>query len=141
MITDSKIKESNLHDITHFGIRLVLGSIFIYHGIGKFNPGFGNFLVNVGVPTELQIPIALAESIGGILLIGGVLTRISSSIITIILLGAIFLVKGIDKFSGSDFTGWEFDVMLLAGALLTIASGPGRVSISHMIGKIPRFLQ
>ncbi|MGI0082349.1 MAG: DoxX family protein [Nitrosopumilaceae archaeon] len=138
-MADAVIKERKLHDITHFGIRAVLGAIFIYHGSGKFDPGFQGFLTNIGLPVEMQIPIALAESIGGILLVIGVLTRISSSVISIIMLGAIFHVKKLGNFSGQG--GWELDLILLVGLLATIVSGPGRVSVSHIAKKIPRFLQ
>ena len=103
--------------------------------------GFQGFLTNAGLPAELQLPIALAESIGGIMLVIGVLTRIASVIIAIILLGAIFVIKGLENFSGSSFTGWEFDLVMLAGILATIVAGPGRVSVSHIAKKIPRFLQ
>lgn len=141
MMTEATIKESKLHDLTHFGIRAAIGAIFIFHGSGKFDPGFQDFLTHFALPTELHILIALAETIGGIMLIAGVLTRIAGAIMSIILLGAIFYIKGLDKFSGGSFTGWEFDVVMLAGALATIVSGPGRVSISHIVKKIPRFLQ
>jgi len=139
MLADTQIKESKLHDITHFGIRAAIGVIFLVHGTGKFNPGFIGFLSNIGFPPEMQIPIALAESISGILLIIGVLTRISSSILSIIMLGAIFYVKQATSLTGER--GFEIDLILLAGCLATIVSGPGRVSISHIAKKIPRFLQ
>ena len=67
-LADAQIKESKLHDITHFGIRAAIGVIFLVHGTGKFNPGFVGFLANIGFPPEMQIPIALAESVSGILL-------------------------------------------------------------------------
>ena len=139
ILADTQIKESKLHDITHFGIRAAIGVIFLVHGTGKFNPGFVGFLSNIGFPPEMQIPIALAESISGILLIIGVLTRISSSILSIIMLGAIFYVKQATSLTGER--GFEIDLILLAGCLATIVSGPGRVSISHIAKKIPRFLQ
>lgn len=140
-MVEAQIKESKLHDITHFGIRAAIGAIFIFHGSGKFNPGFQAFLTNVGLPVELQLPIALAESLGGIFLIIGVLTRIASAIIAVIMLGAIFMIKGVENFSGSTSPGWEFDLVLLAGVLATMVAGPGRVSVSYIGKKIPRFLQ
>ncbi len=130
--------ENKLHDITHWGIRAAIGSIFIVAGSGKFHPGFAGFLASIGVPVELQIPIALAEVIGGTLLIVGVLSRISSSILCIINLGAIFLVKGASNLTGEG--AYHIDLMLLAGNLLIIVAGPGRASISHLVKKIPRFL-
>ncbi len=138
-LADAQIKESKLHDITHFGIRAAIGVIFLVHGTGKFNPGFVGFLTNIGFPPEMQIPIALAESVSGILLLVGVLTRISSSILSIIMLGAIFHVKQAASLTGER--GFEIDLILLAGCLATIVAGPGRVSISHIAKKIPRFLQ
>ena len=138
-MADAQIRDNKLHDITHFGIRAAIGVIFLVHGTGKFNPGFVGFLTNIGFPPEMQIPIALAESVSGILLLVGVLTRISSSILSIIMLGAIFHVKQAASLTGER--GFEIDLILLAGCLVTIVAGPGRVSISHIAKKIPRFLQ
>jgi len=138
-LAEAKFLENKLHDITHFGIRAAIGVIFIVQGSGKFNPGFAGFLTNIGLPVEMQIPIALAETIGGSLLIVGVLSRISSSILCIISLGAIFHVKGASNLVGEG--GFDIDLILLAGCLAIIVAGPGRVSISHIAKKIPRFLQ
>ncbi len=138
-MAEAKFGENKLHDITHFGIRAAIGVIFIVQGSGKFNPGFVGMLTNMGVPVELQIPLALAETIGGILLIVGVLSRISSSILSIIMLGAIFHVKGASNLTGEG--GFALDLMILAGCLAIIVAGPGRVSIYHIAKKIPRFLQ
>ncbi len=135
----AEFRESKLHDLAHVGIRLAIGAIFIVEGSGKFNPGFADFLSSIGLPVEMQIPIALAETIGGILLIVGVLSRISSSILCIIILGAIFHVKGASNLTGEG--GYAIDLMILAGCLAIIVAGPGRISISHIAKKIPRFLQ
>ncbi len=137
-MTEAKFRENKLFDIAFMGLRTAIATIFIVQGSGKFDPGFAGFLTNIGVPVELQIPIALAETIGGILLIIGVLSRISSSILSIIMLGAIFHVKGASNLTGEG--GFAIDLMILAGVLLIIVAGPGRVSISHVAKKIPRFL-
>jgi putative oxidoreductase len=138
-LAEAKIKENKLHDIAHFGIRSVVGVLFIVHSTGKFDPGFSNFFVNVGLPTELQIPIGILELLGGILLVSGVLTRIASSLLAIEMLGVIFFIKKLKSFSGQG--GVELDLIALAILLVLIVSGPGRVSISHIVKKIPRFLQ
>ncbi|MGH9998236.1 MAG: DoxX family protein [Nitrosopumilaceae archaeon] len=138
-MTDAKFRESKFHDIAHFGIRISIGTIFIVHGLGKFDPGFVGFLNQIGLPAEMQLLIALAEFVSGILLIMGVLTRISASVLSIIMLGAIFHVKHAAHLTGQG--GYEFELVILAGVLTMIVAGPGRVSISHIIKKIPRFLQ
>ena len=137
-MSDATLGQSKLNDVALMGLRAAIGVIFIIQGSGKFNPGVAGFLTSLGLPVELQIPIALAETIGGIVLIIGVLSRISSSILSIIMLGAIFHVKGASNLTGEG--GYAIDLMLLAGVLLIIVAGPGRVSISHVVKKIPRFL-
>jgi putative oxidoreductase len=134
----SEIKEKILNDVVFVGLRSVLGIIFVLHGISKFDPGFANALPNMGVPAELQIPIALAELIPGILLIIGVLSRLSGAMISIIMLGAIFMVKGASSITGKG--GVELDLILLASSLTIMIVGPGRISLAHIIKKIPRCL-
>ncbi len=139
MLAEAIIKENKLHDITHFGIRAAIAVIFIVNASGKFNPGFAEWLVSNGIPAEMQIPIALAELVSGTFLLVGVLSRISASLLSIIMLGAIFHVKGASNLTGEG--GYQIDLILLAACLAIIAIGPGRVSISHLVKRIPRFLQ
>jgi len=138
-LVEAIFRENKLHDIAFWGLRATIGAIFIVEGSGKFGPGFVSMLTGpLGLPAEMQIPIALAETIAGILLIIGVLTRISSSLLSIIMLGAIFYVKEASNFSGD--VAYKYDLLLLAASLVIIVAGPGRVSIAHIVKKIPRFL-
>ena len=138
-MTEAVFRENKLHDIAFLGLRTTVGVIFIVAGSGKFAPGFLNFLNgSLGLPVELQFPIALAETIGGIVLIIGILTRISSSILSVIMLGAIFYVKGASNFNGQG--AYQYDLLLLAVNLVIIVAGPGRFSIAHVVKKMPRFL-
>ena len=137
---NTKLSTHGLHDAAQMGMRTAIGVIFIVHGFGKFgNPGFGGWISSMGIPAEMQIPIALAEFIPGILLVIGILTRISASLISIVMLGAIFLVKGASSLTGDG--GYEFDLILLAACLVVIVAGPGRVSLSYVLKKVPRVLQ
>ncbi len=136
---DAQLSQHKLHDIASMGMRATIGVIFIVHGAGKFNEGFAGFLTGVlGLPAEMQIPIALAEMVPGILLLIGIFTRMSASLLSIVMLGAIFYVKQAGSLTGER--GFEFDLILLAACLVVIVSGPGKVSISHAIKKIPRWL-
>ncbi len=138
VLTTSEIKEKVLNDVVFMGLRSAIGVIFIVHGIGKFNPGFSNFLLDIGLPPEMQIPIALAELVPGILLIIGVFSRLSVSLLSIIMLGAIFHVKGAQSLTGD--MGIELDLILLASSLVIMIAGPGRISLAHVIKKLPRCL-
>jgi putative oxidoreductase len=140
MNTDAILKGNVLHDITHWGLRASIGVIFIVHSLKKFDPSWQEWLISIGIPPEMQLPIALAELIGGILLVVGVLTRVTGSIFAVILLGAIFHIRWENGFFVSK-GGWEWDLVMLAVVLAIITAGPGRISISHLVRKIPRFLQ
>ncbi len=137
-MTAAEIREKFLNDIVFMGLRATVGVIFILHGIPKFGPGFAENLPNMGLPAEMAIPIALAELVPGILLLIGVLSRLSASLISIIMLGAIFMVKGASSITGKG--GVEFDLILLASALVIMIAGPGRISLAQVIKKIPRCL-
>lgn len=137
-MTTAEIKPKILNDVVFMGLRSAIGVIFIVHGVGKFNPGFVNFLGSLGIPAEMQIPIALAESISGILLIIGVLSRFSAVLLSIIMLGAIFHVKEAQNLTGER--GFEIDLILLASVLIIMIVGPGRISLAQIIKKIPRCL-
>ena len=137
-MTSAEIREKFLNDIVLMGLRSAIGVIFILHGISKFNPGFAENLPNMGLPVEMQIPIALAELVPGILLIVGILSRLSSSLLSIIMLGAIFMIKGASSITGKG--GVELDLILLASALVVMIVGPGRISLAHVIKKLPRCL-
>jgi putative oxidoreductase len=140
MQVGANLSESKLHDLAHWGIRAAIGVTFIVHSIKKFDPSWQGWLIDMGLPPELQIPIALAELLGGIFLLVGILNRITASIFAVITLGAIFMIRGIEEFFVSK-GGWEWDLMILAGELSIIVAGPGKISIAHLVKKIPRYLQ
>jgi putative oxidoreductase len=141
MLSETKMKGTFLHDITHWGIRASIGAIFIVHSLKKFDPSWEAWLVeSAGLPPEMRLPIALAEFIGGIFLISGIFTRITSSIFSIIILGAIFHIRWENGFFISQ-GGWEWDLVMLAAVMSIIAAGPGRISIAGFIKKLPKFAQ
>ena len=135
---DAHLSQHKLHDVVNMGLRAAVGVIFIVHGSVKFNPGFLGFMEMLGLPPEMQIPIALAETVPGILLLIGVFTRLSASLLSIVMLGAIFYVKQAGSLTGER--GFELDLILLAVCLVVMVAGPGRISISHVIKKLPRCL-
>lgn len=138
-MTGAELRTHKIHDLSHFGLRLVVGVFFMVHSQLKFGSGFGQFLSSLGLPSEMAILVGLLELIGGALLIIGVLSRMASSLIAIDMLGAIVYVKKIKAFSGNQ--GIELELLAFIILLTIIVLGPGRISIAHIIKKIPRFLQ
>jgi len=138
-MADATLRTHKIHDLSHFGLRVVVGVFFIVHSIMKFNPQFQGFMTSVGLPGEMSILIGLLELIGGILLVVGVLTRIASSLLAIDMFGAIVYIKKIESFSGKN--GIELELLAFIILLTVIVLGPGRISISYIVKKIPRILQ
>jgi putative oxidoreductase len=137
-MVDAALRTHKLHDLSHFGLRLSVGVLFIVHSLGKFDSGTGGFFSSLGLPSEMAPLIGLLELIGGILLIAGVLTRIASSLLAIEMLIVMVYLKKLQSFSGKN--GLEFELVIFVILLTVIVLGPGRIAISHVVKKLPRFL-
>ncbi|HZS72910.1 MAG TPA: DoxX family protein [Candidatus Nitrosotalea sp.] len=138
-MVDAALKTHKLHDLSHFGLRISVGVLFIVHSLGKFDSGTGGFFSSIGLPSEMAPLIGLLELIGGMLLIAGVLTRIAGSLLAIEMLVVMVYLKKLQSFSGKN--GLELELLIFVILLTVIVLGPGKISISHVIKKIPRFLQ
>lgn len=132
-------KTNKLHEITYWGIRASVGAIFIVYGLQKFDPIWHDYLIGFGLPSELQIPIALAETIGGIFLIAGFMTRITGIIFSVILIDAIFHIRWEKGFFIAQ-GGWDYDLALLAMVLFVIMTGAGKISVVSKLKQIPNLL-
>lgn len=109
-------------------LRVILGGLFVLHGIDKFDTGISNvegFFDSSGVPLPgLTAPLtAVLEIVLGITLIIGLATRLSAAVLTLILVGAIVWVKAPDILGSS-----ELDLAYIAGLLALVLLGPGRLS-------------
>lgn len=140
LTSKNTIQTNKLHEIAYWGIRASVGVIFIAYGLQKFDPIWREHLIGFGLPPELQIPIALAETIGGIALIVGILTRITGAIFSIILVDAIFHIRWNNGFFIAK-GGWDYDLALIAMTLFIIVAGSGRISVSSHLKKVPKILQ
>ena len=92
-MVEATLRTHRLHDLSHFGLRIVAGVLFIFHSTGKFDNGSQGFFSSIGLPAEMALLIGLLELIGGALLIVGVLTRIASSLLAIEMLGVMIYIK------------------------------------------------
>ncbi len=114
--------------------RLVLGIIFIIHGLDKFQSGIGNiagWFESIGLPGFTAYIVAIIELFGGIALILGLGTRYVSMLIALVMLGAMFKVKLAAGFLG----GYELDVILLAVSIQLALTGSGQLSIDQWISR------
>jgi len=112
-------------------VRIIAGIAFILHGLPKFEnlQGTQGFFASVGIPADLALLIGLLEVIGGVLLIVGLLTRITSILFTIEMICTVLIVKADNSFMGQG--GFEVDLLLMFISISLLLSGPGRVSIER----------
>ena len=124
-------------------LRVMAGIVMAVHGWQKLTEvGPANFgrqaLANLGVPLPVFMGyvVTLAELIGGILLIVGLLSRIAALILAIEMVVTTLLVKinvGFIAPPGSG-AGAELDLILLAAFLTILLVGPGRLSLDELVG-------
>lgn len=126
---DVEALEDGARPFALYPLRIGLAAVFMANGWLKFTQ-FGpwaDFLASQGVPlaTTLAFLVAVAELLGGVGLLLGVLTRFTSAVLTVVLVNAIYLARWDEGFVG----GWEFDLALIAGLLTLLVNGPGRPTI------------
>ncbi len=116
--------------------RSCVGLIFWVHGMMKVP-------MRKMQPSE-QLPasalrtlktLSIAEPLGAIAIVLGLLTQLTAFCFVIVMVGAIrykrrtkmpFLAKG-------SAGGWEFELLLLVASFSIILLGPGRISLDHLL--------
>ncbi|QGQ45268.1 DoxX family protein [Metabacillus sediminilitoris] len=117
----------NKNEVGALILRLTLGLLFFIHGLVKFQDGIGNtvgWFNSIGIPGFLGYVVPFVELVGGIALIIGIGTRLVSTFIAIIMIGAIFKVKlAIGLLGNGQMAGYELDLAFLAIAIYLAING------------------
>ncbi|NMM52342.1 DoxX family protein [Paenibacillus aquistagni] len=120
-------------------MRVVLGIVFLVHGISKLQMGLGNveaWFSSIGIPGFMAYGAAMLELAGGVLLIIGFGTRIVSLLFALMMVGAVVTVKWPAGLMGSDqMPGYELELGLFMIALYLSVSDAHAWSIDGVIAK------
>ncbi|MCM3896724.1 DoxX family protein [Gordonia sputi] len=151
-VAEPRVRRGTL-DLGLLLLRVAVGVVVMAHGLshlfgwwtGTGLDGFQNELLNPANPAigfavdaakPLAAGIALAETIGGLMVIVGLLTPIgSSAILAVMLLAAAFkttIAGGFEFFASAN--GVEFELMMAAAAAAIILTGPGLYSLDYPRG-------
>jgi len=128
----------NLQSLGLLVLRLVLGIIFLYHGIPKLKNA-AMMAQGMGKPKGFIFTLGLVEILSSIAIILGLLTEIGAIFLTVVMLGALYykIFKWKIPFAAMDKLGWEFDLILLGAALALLFIGAGNISLDAMFGIWP----
>jgi putative oxidoreductase len=118
-------------------LRVIVGFTFFMHGWQKLFqfglPGVTNAFTQMGVPLPgVTAPlVSVLELVGGALLILGLLTRPAAILLAIDMLVATLLVHLPAGFFLPN--GVAFVLLLLAGAVALVLTGPGAFAVDRII--------
>lgn len=114
-------------------LRLALGTVFVAHGWAKLGTPLGTpegFNIegwNWPYPVFWAWVVALVETIGGLLIVVGFLTRLAALLIAAVMAVAIVKLKAEQGFIG----GFEFEFSLMMIAVALFFTGGGRLSVDR----------
>lgn len=119
-------------------LRVVAGLVFFMHGQQKlFEMGIGGvsgFFASVGVPAPqlAAVVVSLLETVGGLALIAGVLTRVVGLLLAVDMIAALLLVHRPNGFFAGN-GGIELVLLLGAAALALALTGPGALALDRFL--------
>jgi len=113
-----------------FLLRLLIGFAFIFYGYQKLfvngPDGVAGFFASINIPAPLISAwiVSILEFFGGIALVVGVFTRVTSALLTFVMIVAIWYAK-----RGEGFPEWALEYVLAGVALALAIAGAGALSI------------
>jgi putative oxidoreductase len=124
-------------------LRLTMGLILVPHGCQKLFGWFGGLgfekfteiFDKIGWhPAVFWVAlVALTESVGGLLLAFGFLTRFAAAAIMIFMINAVWATSAKGFFWAQG--GMEYPILIGVVALVFLIKGAGRFSVDHALGK------
>ena len=124
-------------------LRLVIGVLFVGHGMQKLAGWFGGGGIEgtgagfdgMGIKPGRQNAIAAgaSEAAGGALLAAGLATPAAAAMVTGTMASAVYHVHGSNG-PWATQGGYEYNLVLIAAMFAVTAAGPGEYSLDHVLG-------
>ncbi len=115
-------------------LRLGVGIIFLYHASTKFKMWKmqPSAQMSSGMLSLMKF-LSVAELLGGLAVLFGVLTQFAAAGLAIIMLGAIYMKVSMWKKTFSGDGGWELDFIILCACITLMLGDAGIISLNHLI--------
>jgi len=141
-----KLVQTN-DDVALLVLRLLLGIVFFPHGMQKlvgwfggygFSGTMGFFTGKLGVPAVFAFLAIMAEGLGSLGLITGLLTRVAAFGIAVNMAVAVYMMHFqngffMNWFGNQKGEGYEFHILVIAIAIALMIRGGGKWSIDKGI--------
>lgn len=123
-------------------LRIVVGVTFLVHGLDKLGDvsGTEQLFASLAIPAPgLMAPfVAVTETVGGLLLIAGLATRLAGAALTVDMVVALATAHDGLKFFVAE-GGVELEALLAGASLALVLAGAGRFSADTAL-ELPRHL-
>jgi putative oxidoreductase len=129
-------------------VRLTLGVVFFAHGAQKALGWFGGYgfgetlgaFSKMGMPVALGLVVILIEFLGSLALICGLLARVASGAIILLMAGAVAMVHAqfgfyMNWFGQQKGEGFEYHLLAIGLAFVVLIRGAGAWSIDGLLGE------
>jgi putative oxidoreductase len=127
--------------------RALLGAVMFGHGAQKLLGWFGGygfegtmkfFTDTLHIPAPLAVLVILGESIGALLLIAGLGTRIAAFGISAVMVGAVLTMHGsvgffMNWYGNQAGEGYEYHLLALALSVPLMIAGGGRYALDSWV--------
>ncbi|WP_438433781.1 DoxX family protein [Gorillibacterium sp. sgz500922] len=124
-------------DLVTAVMRIVLGILFLAHGIDKLQTGLGSVgqsFESLGLPAFSVYGVVAVELAGGLLLILGLFTRTVSVVLIGVLAGAVLTTKlSAGLLGDGQSPGYELDVAFALVAFYLVFADRSRWSVDHLL--------
>jgi putative oxidoreductase len=133
---DKMLDKSNSDAMGKLILRLTVGILILFHGIGKImHPEsldfIGSNLSNIGLPSAIAYGVYVGEVIAPLMVITGFHARIGGLLVAVNMIFAVVLAHSGDILSLTKHGGWalELQAFYLLGGLSIALLGSGKFAV------------
>jgi putative oxidoreductase len=127
------------NDLGKLVLRLAAGGLMLFHGIHKITGGIDGLVgmtESVGLPSFLAYGVYVGEVVVPVMLIIGLLTRLSAGILGLNMIAAIYIAHSDQLMQINDNTGaWAIEpaMWFLLASVAILLLGPGKIAVDSLL--------